>query len=66
MSDNTAKVTATRIYVCQIGDEVRLVRAQNRIQALNHIARSKIDVRIADQDTLVNALTSGLKVETAK
>jgi hypothetical protein len=58
----------TRIYCVKSKDataSVRLVRAIHRAQALGHVAGTTYDVRVADQDDIVNAMTAGAKVETA-
>jgi hypothetical protein len=52
-----------RIYLVGTGQQVRLVRAPNRAQALAHVARSTIAVSVATQDELVKMLTGGIKVE---
>ncbi|MCE2918224.1 MAG: hypothetical protein LW768_22120 [Rubrivivax sp.] len=52
-----------RIYLVGTGQQVRLVRAPNRAQALAHVARSTIAVNVASQDDLVKMLTAGIKVE---
>lgn len=52
-----------RIYLVGHGQTVRLVRAAHRAQALAHVARSSINVTVASQDELVEALGRGIKVE---
>jgi hypothetical protein len=54
-----------RIYIVGHGQSVRLVRAAHRSQALGHVARSIINVKVASQDELVQALTQGIAVEAA-
>jgi hypothetical protein len=54
-----------RIYIVGHGQSIRLVRAAHRSQALSHVARSIINVKVANQDELVEALTKGITVETA-
>ena len=54
-----------RIYIVGHGQSVRLVRAAHRSQALGHVARSIINVKVANQDELVQALTQGIAVEAA-
>jgi len=54
-----------RIYIVGHGQSVRLVRAAHRSQALGHVARSLINVKVANQDELVEALSRGIVVETA-
>jgi hypothetical protein len=52
-----------RIYLVGTGQQVRLVRAPNRAQALAHVARSTIAVSVATQNDLVKMLTAGIQVE---
>jgi len=52
-----------RIYIVGTGQQVRLVRAPNRAQALAHVARATIAVNVASQDDLVKMLTAGIAVE---
>lgn len=62
-------MTATRIYIVGSSDPafpIRLVKAAVRQQALSHVAQSLFTVRVASQDDLVNALTSGVKIESAR
>lgn len=57
----------TRIYAVapKAGGPVRLVRANHPSRAIGHAAGTTYDVRVADQDDIVNAMTAGAKVETA-
>lgn len=58
--------TATRIYLVTAGAEKRLVRAANKVQAVNHVARATIEAEVADQETLLTmAMNGAVKVETA-
>lgn len=52
-----------RIYIVGHGQEVRLIRAAHKAQALAHVARSIINVKVASQDELVTALGRGISVE---
>jgi len=54
-----------RIYLVGHGSTIRLVRAAHRAQALAHVARSTINVAVASQDEIVEAMTRGIKVEAA-
>lgn len=54
-----------RIYIVGHDQSVRLVRAAHRSQALGHVARSIINVKVANQNELVEALTRGINVEEA-
>lgn len=58
--------TPTRIYHIESPDTgtIRLVRATNQPAAVRHVARD-LQVRVASQDDLVDALAAGVKVETA-
>lgn len=58
---------ATRIYtVChKETGAVRLVRAPHPSRALGHVAASLYDVRVAEQEDIVEAMSTGVKVETA-
>jgi hypothetical protein len=53
-----------RIYFVGTSDNnVRLVRAVTRQQAMMHVAHTTYVVRMASQDDLVAAVTKGVKVE---
>jgi len=54
---------AERIYIVHGPQGTRLVKASLRQQALSHVANSVFNVYVATQDDLVQALTSGTKVE---
>ena len=56
---------AQRIYMVGHGQEIRLIRAPHKAQALAHVARSLINVKVATQDELVFALNRGISVESA-
>jgi hypothetical protein len=57
--------TATRIYLVTTTDgAARLVKAAVPTQAITHVAKQVYSARIASQDDLVEALNSGVKVET--
>ena len=53
-----------RIYLIASNRGVRLVRANTRAQALNHVASQELTVRVASQDDLVKYLQEGSSVET--
>lgn len=55
-----------RIYLVGAGQQLRLVRAPNRAQAVAHVARSTISVSVATQDELVRLLSHGAAVEDIK
>ena len=56
---------STRIYAVQAGDIFRLVEASTKNAALRHVAKDLITVEVANQKTLVAAMTDGVKVEKA-
>jgi phosphopantetheine adenylyltransferase len=59
--------TSQRIYLVTTNDgKERLVKATQRQQALSHVANSLFTVKVASQDDLVKALTSGTQVEQYK
>jgi hypothetical protein len=53
----------TRIYIVGHGQEIRLVRASHRSQALSHVAKSLINVKVATQNELIEALQKGISIE---
>ena len=55
----------TRIYIVGHGQEVRVVRAGHRAQAMNHVAKALISVKVATQNDLVEALQKGISIESA-
>ena len=58
--------TTTRIYIITQAEKWRLVRASHPSQALMHVAKDLLTVRVASQDDIVAALTLGVKVEDCK
>lgn len=59
--------TPTRIYVVKDTDlhSRTLVRASSQAQAVRHVTKSRFEVEVASQDTIVSLMEAGLKVETA-
>lgn len=56
-----------RIYIVGMpNNEVRLIRASVRSQALSHVANSMLSIRVASQEDLVDAIGKGMSVENAK
>lgn len=56
-----------RIYIVGMpNNEIRLIRATVRSQALSHVANSMLNIRVASQEDLVEAIGKGLSVENAK
>ena len=65
-------MTATRIYAVRTKPPIeanppvfRLIRATNPAQVGRHIIKDTLDITVASQDDLVDALASGAKVEDA-
>jgi hypothetical protein len=61
-----------RIYAVSVSTEpnfenlaTRLVRAPNRSQAINHVAKSNILAEVASQETIVTFITAGHSIEDA-
>ena len=54
-----------KIYKVNTPEGSRLVRAGDKRQALNHVARLTITVAIASQEDLIALVSGGAKVETA-
>lgn len=53
-----------RIYLVGTPDnEVRLIKASVRQQAISHVANTMLTVRVASQDDLVKALQAGIEIE---
>ena len=57
--------TATRIYLVAGPAGDRLVKASTPAQAIRHVVGTDYSAEVASQDALVEAVGSGLKVETA-
>lgn len=55
----------SRIYIVSYGRETRLIRANTRAQALNHVASGIINVDIPTQDQLIDLVAKGQSVESA-
>jgi hypothetical protein len=47
----------------EVDFEVRLVRAKNKSQAINYVARTNITAEVASQETLVTHVTAGYAIE---
>ncbi len=52
-----------RVYAVTTGKTTRLVRAPNKAQAINHVARDTIKAEVADQETLITEIATGATVE---
>lgn len=55
----------TRIYVTGYGQQVRLIRANNKLQALDHAAKGVINVMAVKKDELADLLQKGMQIEDA-
>lgn len=59
--------TPTRIYIARPraeGAKPRLIRAPNVAQAARHFVRTSVDIDVAGQEDIVNALSDGVTVES--
>ena len=57
--------TATRIYLVSSTDGTkRLIKSPVASQAITHAAKQTFTARVASQDDLVEAVSSGIKVES--
>jgi len=55
---------AERIYIVYGSQEgTRLVKANSRQQALNYVASTEFNIRVATQEDLVNQLSAGTQIE---
>jgi hypothetical protein len=60
-------MASQRIYlVVQPDGTPRLVKASIRSQALSHVASTLLTIHVATQDDLVDLLSNGVKVESAR
>lgn len=64
---STPAATPTRIYLVRpktADGKRRLVRSPNQPQVARHIVRTTVDIDVASQDDLVDALGAGITIET--
>ena len=52
-----------RVYTVGVGDQVRLIRASNRRQAIAHVSTGLMTIRVATQDDIINQLDKGVPIE---
>ena len=52
-----------RVYTVGLGDQVRLIRAQTRRQAVAYVSRTLLNVRVATQEDIINQLDKGVLIE---
>ncbi len=50
-----------RIYVVKKGDVEYLVRAGNKVQAINYIARKDVTAEVASQDDIIRLIAEGVE-----
>jgi hypothetical protein len=55
-----------RVYLVKGSDQVRLVKASTKAQAVGFVARNMFTASVAKQDDLIEYLTSGKTVELAQ
>lgn len=55
----------TRIYITGYKDQIRIVRAKNRQQALEHVASGIISVSAINKQQLEEQMIKGTKIEDA-
>lgn len=55
----------SKIYIVGYGQEIRLVRANTRAQALSHVANGIIKVQVPTQDELLDFVGKGKSIESA-
>ena len=52
-----------RVYTVGVGNQIRLIRASNRRQAIAHVSTGLMTIRIATQEDLINQLNEGVPIE---
>ena len=52
-----------RVYTVGVGDQVRLIRASNRRQAIAHVSTGLMTIRVATQDDIINQIDKGVPIE---
>lgn len=55
----------TRLYITGHDQTIRLVRAQNKLQALDFVAKGIINISAVKKNELPDLLQSGIKIEDA-
>ena len=55
----------TRIYITGHGQQIRLIRAQSKLQALDFASKGIINVSAIKKDELLEHISKGLKIEDA-
>ena len=57
--------TKTRFYVVGYGQTTRLIRAQNKLQALDFASKGTINVAAVKKDDLADMMQKGIRIEDA-
>ena len=52
-----------RVYTVGVGNQVRLIRASNRRQAIAHVSLGIMTIRVATQEDIINQLNEGKPIE---
>ena len=52
-----------RVYTVGLGDQIRLIRASNRRQAIAHVSTGLMTIRVATQEDIINQLDKGVPIE---
>jgi len=52
-----------RVYTVGVGNQVRLIRASNRRQAIAHVSTGLMTIRVASQEDIIHQLSKGVPVE---
>jgi len=52
-----------RVYTVGVGNEIRLIRASNRRQAIAHVSIGLMTIRVATQEDIINQLDKGVPIE---
>jgi len=52
-----------RVYTIGVGDQVRLILASNRRQAIAHVSLGILTIRVATQEDIINQMDKGVPIE---
>lgn len=56
---------ATRLYIVEVGTEVKLIEAVSKVAARNHALKDMASVRIASAKDTAELVAEGKKIEVA-
>lgn len=59
----TGEEMKQRVYTIGVGDQVRLIRASNRRQAIAHVSLGIMTIRVATQEDIITQLDKGIPIE---